>query len=494
THAIWDIEKQETWDLYWRLTKTHIMEYSRRPPRLFHTIGMAERTFGASDEDNLQRKLYVYRRTQEKMREEYPDTPLLIASWDLYGWWKNNDVANLLREFDPTRTLLLDYAADVKGRKTYEDWGVVGHFPWIFGIFHGYARNSDIHEDYRDLAPRIVEAAADQECRGLVVWSEISHNDTFMLEYLADNSWKPERPTPDAAIARYVASRYPESLRSRMLTVWKEFLPASEASNWTETGPGVITFADPQFRMLTSPMFIDLTPERLAQLKTEHDRIHPLLAGTPAALEALSRLTAEAHTNEMWRRDALDIARTIANRAILLALMKGSLEMEAWRAGKGKGHEQQVRQLAQISTALLDSLGDLLEGAPEFSMQASIERLALAQPLDGIEPIVNSHTEQTLKSNSENNYCRSHHYEMVRHLYPNELHSYWEYVLRRIDAGDHSFWKRPSEFDVLSQEHRDRFYTTPLGAMAPVRPSSPEQLEAALDRLALETRKLLHMQ
>lgn len=494
THAIWDIEKQETWDLYWHLTKTHIEEYNRRPPRLFHTIGMAERTFGASDEDNLQRKLYVYRRTQEKIRKEYPDAPLLIASWDLYGWWKNGDVANLLKEFDPARTLLLDYTADVKGRKTYKDWGVLGRFPWIFGVFHGFAWNSDMHEDYRDLAPRIAEAATDEKCRGLVVWSEISHNDTFMLEYLADNSWKPERPTPDAAVARYVSSRYPESMRPRMLAVWNEFLPASEASHWVQKGPGAITFGDPQFRTLTNPAFIELTPERLVQLKTEHDRIRPLLSGAPEALERLSRMSAEAHGNEMWRRDAIDIARTLANRTLLLSLFKSSLEMEAWRAGAGKGHGQKIRQLAGISEALLASLADLLEGAPEFSMQASIGRLALAQPINGVQPVVNPHTEQTLKSNAENNYCRSHHYEMVRHLYPAELRSYWDYVLRRIEEGDRSAWKRPQEFTTLSQEHRDRFYATPLAAMAPVKPASPEQLAAALDRLALETRKLLAMQ
>ena len=124
-------------------------------------------------------------------------------------------------------------------------------------------------------------------------------------------------------------------------------------------------------------------------------------------------------------------------------------------------------------------------------MQASIDRLAMAQPIHGIQPAVNPHTEQTLKSNAENNYCRSHHYEMVRHLYPAELRSYWEYVLRRMEAGDHSAWKRPVEFTALSQEHRDRFYATPLAAMAPTRPGSPEQLVAALDKLARETRKLL---
>lgn len=150
TQAIWDIESQVTWDAYWKLTEAHIREFG--PPRMFHTIGMAERTFGGDDRDNLQRKLYVYRKTQQQLREHYPDAPLLIASWDFIGWrWTDAGVNRLLAEFDPGKTILLDYTADCARKVTYRDWEVLGQFPWIFGIFHGFARNSDVHEDYRIL-------------------------------------------------------------------------------------------------------------------------------------------------------------------------------------------------------------------------------------------------------------------------------------------------------------------------------------------------------
>ena len=160
---------------------------------MFHTIGMAERTFGASDRDNLQSKLYVYRKTQQKLREHYPDIPLLIASWDFIGWrWQDNDVRNLMKEFDPERTILLDYTADKNDKVTYRDWNVYKEFPWIFGIFHSLEKNSDIHEDYNILIPRLKEVVDDPKCLGLVMWSENSHTDTYMLKYLADNSWRPE--------------------------------------------------------------------------------------------------------------------------------------------------------------------------------------------------------------------------------------------------------------------------------------------------------------
>ena len=482
THAIWDIEKQETWDLYWHLTQTHINEYSRRAPRLFHTIGMAERTFGASDEDNLQRKLYVYRRTQETLREKYPDVPLLIASWDLYGWWKNDDVARLLEEFDPSRTILLEYTADVKGRYTYKDWNLLGRFPWIFGIFHGFAWNSDIHEDYAELAPRLDAAAKDEKCRGLVLWSEISHNDTFLLEYLADNAWKPERLTVDAALKRYVAARYPASMQLDMNAAWKAFLPASQSLHWVQKGAGALSFGDPQFRVLTNPAFIELTPQRLKDLKSESDRIRPSLAGASATLDTLSRMAVEAYGNELWRRDALDMARTLANRGLLVSLQSGALELERWRLGQGDAAG--LKRISEVSMGLMETLADVLEGAEEFSMQASLDRLRRAEEINGVKPRINPHSEQTLKSNAENNYCRSHHFEMVRHLYAPELRSYWQYVLKHVEASGKDEWRRPAEFATMAEEHRSRFYATPMREMAPGKQGSGAQLAAALKKLA----------
>ena len=109
------------------------------------------------------------------MRENYPDAPLLIASWDFIGWqWTDKGVQNLIKEFDPEKTILLDYTADKNDKVTYRDWDVYKKFPWIFGIFHGFAKNSDIHEDYKILTPRLQEVIDDEKCVGLVAWSEIS--------------------------------------------------------------------------------------------------------------------------------------------------------------------------------------------------------------------------------------------------------------------------------------------------------------------------------
>jgi len=469
--AIWDIESEATWEAYWRLTETHIREFGRTP-RLFHTIGMAERLFGGSEEENLQRKLYVYRKTQQELRERYPDAPLLIASWDFYGWWKNQDVDKLLNEFDPRRTIVLEYTADNASRVTYRDWNLTGRFPWIFGIFHGYAANSDSHGDYALLDKRLAEAAADKQCRGLVMWSEISHNDTFMLEYLADNSWQPVRRDAAAAAARYCEGRYKGATGLEMSRLWPAFLKVSQTGNWAN-GNRSATFRDPQFRILRARTFFNL-PLVTAELA----RIRPAMVESPGLLDGLATLAATAYEDPLWRRDSLDMARTVASRGLLVSLLAGA-------DAAAKGQSGRVRKLAAVSRRLMASMADVTGASDDFSMAASLQRLG--RP--GVK--VNSHSEQTLKSNSENDYCRSHHYELVRGLYTPELESYWQWVLKKVEAGDRIPWKRPAEFDALSAALRDRWYATPLAQMAPTQARGAAELGALLRSLGGLVRELL---
>jgi hypothetical protein len=487
TQAIWDIESQRSWDAYWKLTETHIREFGGGSPRMFHTIGMAERTFGNTERENLQSKLYVYRKTQQMFREHYPDASLLIASWDFIGWkWKDQDVQRLIKEFDPKRTIILDYTSDKDDKVTYRDWDLYNKFPWIFGIFHSLEKNSDIHEDYKILTPRLKEAIADSMCVGLITWSEISHSDTYLLEYLADNIWDPKRLEIEKATERFCNSRYPSGTSEDMKPLWTAFLDLSQSLHWGFNG---ILFNEPQFRVLSSGPFINLTPETITKLENDFQRIYPGLKQSPEVLRGLAALTDKMYNNEMWRRDALDMARTIASRAYFISLAHGACKMEAWR--QQKTDADQIRPLAKLSQDLLSVMGDVLAMSDDYSMYASLSRLSNAKELNGVRPKVNPNSENTLKGNAENGYCRSHQFELLQYVYRPELDNYWNWVLKRIKSGDKSEWKHPAEFDKQEKIIVDRFYETPLVEMAPTIARDSKNMSDILIHLEKVVNKLL---
>ena len=490
THAIWDIEAEVTWDTYWKLTQTHIREFGGGVPRLFHTIGMAERTFGSSDRDNLQRKLYVYRKTQQKLREIYPDVPLLIASWDFIGWkWTDEDVRRLTEEFDPQRTIIHDYTADMADKATFRNWGLLGRVPWIFGIFHSFARNSDIHEDYGIVSERLREAAGDPKCRGLVLWSEISHSDTFLLEYLAENSWRPDKLEAPQAADQYCQARYPAELGRAMRPIWDDFLKLSQTQHWSiHSSERGILFREPQFRLNGSEL-ATLTPQRIAAINAAHKRVAPELKTAPQVLRHLAGLSAKWYSDELWRRDALDMARTIANRALFVSLAQGTQRMEAWRLDKAE--PTSIQQTAQANLELFDAFAKVLAQSDEFSMEASLRRLSRAQELNGVQPQINPHAEQTLKANAENGYCRSHHYELVSTVNRREAEAYWNWVLKRVESGERGPWRRPAELTKHAKAAADEFYATPLAKMKPTAARGPAEFAAVLERLADSVQKVV---
>lgn len=488
THAIWDIEYERTWDAYWKLTETHIREFGE--PRMFHTIGLAERTFGTDERENLQRKLHAYRKIQDVLRRRHPDAPLLIASWDLMFKWKSEDVQTLLKEFDPQRTILLDYTADLLDRNTYHEWDVYKKFPWIFGVFHAFAADSEMREDYRILQERIGEAAQDPQCLGLVLWPEISHSNTLLLEYLAANGWRPDELDANAFAGRFCAGRYPAGLAKSMEQVWQPFMPIAATHHWTHVGVGQkpsrlgVQF-DPHFRILSSLDYTNLTEERLRNQDEELQRLIPPLREASSILTRLEQSEDAGYANEFWRRDAIDITRTIINRALKASLLRGCVAMEAWRAGRGD--EAAVRQMETVSKGLMQQLGDLLALSDDFSLHATLKRLERAEELGGVKPQVNPHSEQTLKGNAENNYCRAHQYELVRHVYQPELDEYWQWVGGQLQSASKKPWIRPASFTGSRKAIQDRFYDTPLADMKPARPRSAESLRHTLE----QTRELL---
>lgn len=486
--AVWDTADERTWDAYWKLTETHICEFGE--PRMFHTIGLAERTFGTSERENLQRKLLAYRKIQEVLRRRYPDAPLLIASWDLMFKWKNEDVRALLQEFDPQRTILLDYTADLFDRKTYQDWDVAGKFPWMFGVFHAFAGDSEMREDYCLLQERIAEAAADPLCRGLVLWPEISHSNTPLLEYLAANGWNPNELDADRFLHRFCAGRYAATLAAVMEEIWRPALALAGTHHWTHVGVGrkpsrIAGQFDPHFRILTALDYTNLSAERLQGFAAENARLTPPLREAPAILEKLEQAAEAGYANELWRRDAIDITRTVVDRALKASLMRGCLAMEAWR--KGAGEAAPVREMARVSKDLMRQLSELVALSDDFSLAAAMSRLGRVRELGGIAPQLNPHTEQTLKGNSENNYCRAQQAELVAQVYCPELDEYWNWVESRLTATDRTPWSRPAAFNEAERRIRDRFYATPLVAMAPTRVRSAESLRQTLATI----RKLL---
>ena len=476
---VWDIRQDKNMEAYWKLTEAHIREYGA--PDIFHTIGLAERRCYNDRESNQQMKLYAYRRIQKILREHYPNAPLLIASWDFCMYWEAEEVRELLSELDPDHTLIFDYTSDTDDEsRNFQNWGVIGRFPWVFGVFQAYEPATEPRGNYAVIARRLRIAADDPMCRGFILWPENSHGDTLMIEFCAANSWDPKESNReiDSFVGKFCAERYDAAVRDRMLGFWKKALPVIQARHWH--GPGIRR--DHAFLSLNSDYVfqtaVHLLPDRYLICSYERAKCFSLLLGpVQPALVDLLRSFAEiklGKESEFVRRDIFDLIRCCGSRGLCFAFCRLVVAIHRWKDGQDNQAEVEER-FADLRKA--EELFAAVLGAwDEFSLYASLKDLQAKHR-------TNPKFEYTLKGNAENHYCRSFITELFTQIYIPELDVCRE-IWREVDrsGGKRTLDNRGTDPRLAAV--KDKFYATPLKDIAPDAASAMKKLPANLKKLA----------
>ncbi len=482
TGLVWDIRQEENLNNYFKLTETHIKEYGA--PNLFHTIGLAERRCYEDHESNHKMKLYTYRRIISKLREKYPNAPLLIGSWDFCMYWTPEEVQSLVAELDPMNTLIFEYTSDTTDEvNNFTNWGLLNKFPWIFGIFHAYEPATEIRGHYDTIERRLPLAAEDPMCKGLVYWPECSHTDTLMLDYMPANAWDPSLVKIDEFLPGFCDRRYTKNVDG-MYEIWKKTLPLAKKVGWP--GPKVqpnmwVFFSDLLFRLITAPYLSELTPETLYQHQCH---VNLLKEEIPAAPEIFRMLAGVNRNNldDFTRRDIIDLARCVVSRLQTYGFTSMALKMEKWRNGKCEA--KTLLDLLKANETLVQLEADLLAAHEDYSMYDALKLMEQKHE-------TNPDFEKTLKGNAENGYCRSYASEMFAGVYLPEMKVYAKWVAEKVRKNDRSVWTRPAEFDAAEKKIQDQFYATPLKQLAPDHAKAFKNLGVTLKKLADIAEKII---
>ncbi len=473
---IWDIREKETMDNYMELTKGYVREFNPNAS-IFHTIGMAERNMMPDRPSNLRLKLFAYRKIAQSLRERFPSSKLLIATWDFVGWWKSEEVQALVRELDPDRTIFFDYTSDIDDpEQSFLHWGIIGKFPWIFGIFHAYEPESSLRGPYDRYDERLRHAVEDPMCQGMVFWPELSHSDPLVLEYLAENSWNPLKMTVEEIAERYCARRYGDRA-AFMNEIWQAALPIIKVGDWggftnrDESDPEADKYSiewDIHREMWFNyeHFLIEKTPKEIRHYNFRLDTYRNYVKASYEILESLAKLTPDEWKSEFILRDGVDLARTVIGRYMNNLLMKAKV-LEA------AGEREKIPEVRDTFLSLMNDLIAVLGKNPDFSLYHSLERLNSVCP-------VNKNFEHTLKGNLIWQYNRQYAYEPVKYLYIKECELTFTQLMseERLELED--------KYKALV----DEFMNKPLDEM---KPDVAEDINTILNRAAETIRKTTTM-
>jgi hypothetical protein len=388
-------------------------------------------------------KLYVYRKIAARVKRDYPNAPLFIASWDLWQQFTADEVRALTAELDPEQAVIFDYTSDTKNRTNYREWGVVGKFPWVFGIFSAFEPNSEIRGLYGYTNELLAEAKNDPMCKGLILWPELSHGDPFVIEYFAKIAWEKETKSIGERIDDYCADRYPADIADEMRALWHKFMPIVELDAWSTGG---------DFHPYGDDLFFDL------KKKTEfcRDNANDYAAKVKRYAEhratgaEILRALAEIKTDDaMAVRDIFDIARTVLSRYINAGIYKVE---ELYAVG---APAEELRGVMDICESLMGSMTDLLGQSSDFSLLDSLRRLHEVTE-------TNPNFEATLKNNASCSYCRSFIYENAKYLYLPEMKAMFERVEECAKTGEtYEFASVAERFEAIGE----LYHKTPLDEM-----------------------------
>ena len=445
---VWDVRERKNLDEYMKLTEAEVRDFTKSE-HLFHTIGLAERNMLEGRDNNLRLKLFTYRRIAQALRERYPDSKLFIASWDFVGWWHDDEVRSLIKELDPSNTVILDYTSDGDDPDTtFVNWGVVNKFPWVFGIFHAYEGENTLKGPYKRIKERLEIAREDEKCIGFIFWPELSHSDPLVLEYLCHNSWNPDKSDVKDVLLTMCRDRYGE-LADAMHDAWSEALPVLELTYWN--GYSRRTKDDPDWAKYTphSTTHRNLwhNPARTVNVlegerMTAHCKYKCSLYENERqnAVSTLKKLLPVIDSSDpMVRRDAIDLARTVID-IYLNHIYTGAL------------FDRDKKHIAEFN-ALMTLLCRLLSQSDDFSLNYTMQKI------NGVRPVDPSF-EYTLKQNIENRYCRQQCYELLNELVSKEAEAL---LVRLCDKGITDMTEE--QFYEYFAPLREAFYNKKLADM-----------------------------
>lgn len=472
TGKVFDFTKKQNMDYYMHLTETSVREYDKHD-HLFHTIGLGERRIYKDKQKNFNLKLIAYRRIAESLRQRFPASKLMLASWDFIGWWEPNEVQALLDEMDPNNTLVLDYTSEVNDPEiSFLKWGVVGKFPWIFGLFHAFESESELRGPYDRSDERLKVAADDPYCKGMIFWPELSHSDPLVLEYLSENSWSPLKNKVEEIASEFCRKRYGKRA-DFMNEIWQGMLPFIKEGDWggySRRQPGdegyvencrnVYTHKD----MWSKLLLFYLSKQNSGVLLDHYDwRIPKELSHFDSVITSLEKLTTdpEAFSDPFLRRDAVDLVRTPLSRFLNFAVI---------RSVQAQGDAERVEALRERYMDLLHALIGVLSVVSDYSLCESLEELKRTSP-------VNPDFELTLKRNTANVYCAQAILELIPAVYIPEAEVFFDHLAssEKGEVGD---------LESQRLENLEKFYQTPLTDYLPAsRPSPVEAIENAITAL-----------
>ena len=299
---------------------------------------------------------------------------------------------------------------------------------------------------------RLKIAADDEFCCGMVYWPELSHGDTFSIEFFADNTRTPLEMSLEDRTLKFCRDRYGEK-SDNMVDIWNELHKLTKLFPWStqKQNIGNTHYVEQQLDTYYWLKNSRICGEKHCFAGFDIDAAMSLKENMVVLLEKLA--TIDYENNEFLKRDMYDIARTVMMRFIAIMMYK---TVRMLNDGDYKDADDLVKY-KDSTIELFNCLSELLSSNDEYSLYKTYTDLF---EVSEVNPVF----EYTLKKNVTCEYNRTHVAELVDSIYIPETLKFFDIIRKNIGNNIKTI-EYLEELEQFRNENLKKFYDCPLRDM-----------------------------
>jgi len=438
---------------------------------MYFAAPYCEQTLGGGLDENMRMRTKASKRMVEEIFKPVdPEAVWVFGNWDWvhhsHGMWEPKRAKAYLDAFDNDEMYFGDIAGDMTEPPFYETYDGFYGKKWAFGVLQSFAGDDALHGDPVGVIEKIKAAATYENCVGVHLCPELTHQTVMYWDLVTYLAWNPEGINYYDYLKDFARRRYGVGNAAPMVDVWQKVTDAVLQYGKTDAS------ARPISGYRDNNPYYQWTGEGFGNKEN-----FPLFSGRQHFLK-LDRHLPESRRQVALLKDALELMlaqreNNAANPlyiedlvAIYRSYMGKLFNIQSATAyyAFGNGDKANFIKYRDRSMAILDAIADVLSGCPSYSINKMIEEVT---SVPGHNPKLGN---MIRNGGINHDYSTLDVYEQFSGYYIPRMEYYFEVLEKKLAAGEVQVTKgelRP-RLEELKVSYRDNGWSSSAKPSEPV--------------------------
>ncbi|MEA3477418.1 MAG: alpha-N-acetylglucosaminidase TIM-barrel domain-containing protein [Bacteroidota bacterium] len=398
-----------------------------------------EHTVAGGIDENMRLRILAAKKFLKMIKEVDPQAEWVTDTWDAVhhweGLWAPERAKTYFDNFANDAVYIYETAGDMEVPPLYESYDGFYGKKWAFGVLQSFAGDDGLHGDPVDVIDRIKTAATYENCDGVFMIPELTHQTIMYWDLISYLAWNPKDVNYYDYLKDFARRRYGSDNAAPMVDVWQKVTYAvlqygSEKKDAYWHGPiahyrGQNPYYQWNYEGFGNPNGFPLFTDRQHLLKLDKHlpSARKQVVLLKDALDLMLSQRGKNADNSLYTEDLVAIYRSYTGK---LFNLQSATAFYAF-SNSDKANFEKYRDR---SMAILDAIADVLSGCPSYSINKTIKEATSV-------PGHNKRLAEIIRhATIQSDYTSNDVYEQFGGYYIPRMRAYFELLDKKLAAGD----------------------------------------------------------